>query len=395
MRTPFIWTQLATVAALTACANEPQVHWQGTVDTLPNGAILVSNPATGLWDSATAWHLREDLRIGAAEGEEYELFSWILSVGVDGWDRIYVLDRQALEIRVFDPDGRYVRTIGRPGAGPGEFRNAAGFDFDSQGRLWVVDFSNRRYSVFDTAGAFVTSYPRPIDVSPFPWRGGIVEGAALYDVVHAGPRESRKELLVRFDSAAGYRDTVELPAFAREEFVFTGRTGRSTMSYVMQVPFTPLQHWQLDPRGSVWVGLSDRLAMHRISLAGDTTLIVQGVYDPVPVTAAERDSAIATFDRLREMDGNADPSRVPEHKPAFQSFLVDDQGDLWFVRSLPAGRTGTVMDVFDGDGRYLGAVESDLRIERIPRPVVRRGAFYAVVKDEMTVPYVVRLRIER
>jgi hypothetical protein len=395
MRTRFILAQLTTVALLAACAGQPEVGWQGTVDTLPNGAILVTNPATGLWDSATAWRLREDLRIGAAEGEDWELFTWILTVGVDRWDRIYVLDQQALEIRVFDPDGRYVRTIGKRGGGPGEFRNAAGFDFDGQGRLWVVDFSSPRYSVFDTAGTFLTSYPRSIQVSPFPWRGSFVESGALYDVTGTGSREDRKTFLVRVDTVTGLRDTVELPRYAPEQFVFTARSGGGGSWYSMNIPFAPLQHWQLDPRGFLWVGVSDGLRMHQVTFAGDTTLIVQGVYDPVAVAAAERDSAMATFERFRDMEGSADASRVPEYKPAFQFFLVDDEGNLWFSRSLPAGRTGTVMDVFDGDGRYLGAVETDLHFERTFKPFVRRGALYGVVRDEMTVPYVVRLRIER
>jgi 6-bladed beta-propeller len=36
------------------------------------------------------------------------------------------LERQEEQIRVFDSTGAYVRTIGREGAGPGEFKQAVG-----------------------------------------------------------------------------------------------------------------------------------------------------------------------------------------------------------------------------------------------------------------------------
>src|SRR5215213_2239356 len=45
-----------------------------------------------------------------------------IAVGRDG--SVYVLERQAHAVRVFAPDGRPVRTLGRAGGGPGEFPQA-------------------------------------------------------------------------------------------------------------------------------------------------------------------------------------------------------------------------------------------------------------------------------
>lgn len=94
--------------------------WAGTVDTLSNGAIRVSNPEQGLWDDGEGWRLVEELRIGSMDGEGPELFGNIIGLEVDPLGRIYVADSQAREIRVFDARGHHVRTFGGRGEEPGE-----------------------------------------------------------------------------------------------------------------------------------------------------------------------------------------------------------------------------------------------------------------------------------
>jgi hypothetical protein len=68
--------------------------------------------------------LEEELRIGSVD-DPVQGFSRIGGVAVDGDDLIYVFDSQDAEIRVYEPEGSYLRTIGRRGAGPGEFRGGA------------------------------------------------------------------------------------------------------------------------------------------------------------------------------------------------------------------------------------------------------------------------------
>ncbi len=80
---------------------------------------------------------------------------------------------QAEELRVFDREGRHVRTIGRKGGGPGEFSQIIGMAWRPDGNLWVVDPSNNRISVIDTAGNFVTSHPTGGSFVMMPWPGGV------------------------------------------------------------------------------------------------------------------------------------------------------------------------------------------------------------------------------
>lgn len=88
--------------------------------------------------------LNEVLVIGAEEADSTEyLFGSLTSVvpGPDG--HIYVADRQTSNIRVFDPSGTYVRTLGRRGEGPGEFERIETMAFDASDYLLVWDASLR------------------------------------------------------------------------------------------------------------------------------------------------------------------------------------------------------------------------------------------------------------
>ena len=68
----------------TACAEgTSSARWGGTIDTLKNGAVLVSNPADGTWTDQTAWRLVEEVRIGSVEGAGPETFAQIIDLEVD------------------------------------------------------------------------------------------------------------------------------------------------------------------------------------------------------------------------------------------------------------------------------------------------------------------------
>jgi DNA-binding beta-propeller fold protein YncE len=61
-------------------------------------------------------------------------------------------------ISVFDRTGKFLRTIGRTGTGPGEFRTPHALEFDSRGRLIVADRHNHRIQILTRDGTFIGEY---------------------------------------------------------------------------------------------------------------------------------------------------------------------------------------------------------------------------------------------
>lgn len=62
------------------------------------------------------------VRIGEIMGAQEYTFGFVADVAFGPDSTIYVLDGMNAEVRVFDLDGRHLRTFGRKGQGPGEFQ---------------------------------------------------------------------------------------------------------------------------------------------------------------------------------------------------------------------------------------------------------------------------------
>ena len=58
-------------------------------------------------------------------------------------------------ISKFTKDGKFIKSWGKLGSGPGEFRTPHGLAFDSRGRLFVADRGNVRLQIFDQDGKFL------------------------------------------------------------------------------------------------------------------------------------------------------------------------------------------------------------------------------------------------
>lgn len=392
---------LASCIAATACgdAGAAPLSWRGTVDTLPGGALVVDNPEEGLWSEGERWVLREELRIGRMDGTGPDVFGRIAALAIEEGGRIYVLDAQASEVRVFAPDGTHVRTVGRAGQGPGELQRPAGLALSPSGELWVLDPGNARFTVFDTAGAPLATPARPLGFYVVPWPGGFDRSGTLYDVADV-PATDLREMrlaLVRFTPEVAIADSVGLPARQGSRMILVTRPGMEGAVIGLTDPFASRAVHRLDPRGYVWSALTDRYELVQRDLEGDTARLIRRDVDEILVTAAERDSAVADIRTAIARAGEgarADREpRVPDVKPPIQTFYVDSEGYAW-AEPTRADEEPRRLDVFDPDGRYLGAVALPQRVAASPPPSIGRDVLHAVVRDSLDVPYVVRFRID-
>jgi streptogramin lyase len=315
---------------------------------------------------------------------------------VDRTGRIYVMDRQAQDVRVFGPDGRHVRTIGRRGGGPAEFQGADEIWVDDSLRLWVSDPRSLRLSAFDSAGHLIKDYPRRAPPGHVPRMIGGEASGALWDswgvrFADAVRQQTEAVYLVHGIPA----DTLRFPEFAVPLWTAQRRLGSSTSIYHLPVPFSADQLLTVDPRGGVWRSVSAEYRMTRFTSAGDSVMVVMKPHHPVPVTPQERARAVARYRRdFPDPDASMDPSLIPAVRPAIRAFLIDDRGFVWVATHRDADTAGVAFDVFDPGGHYLGVVPTPVTPQRLrPRPVIRGDGLYFVSTDDLDVQYVVRVRI--
>ena len=260
-----------------------------SVDTLPNGAVRVQNGVVGQLRRSVDWRPVELLRLGAVDDSDLNyVFGDVWDVTLDGKGRLYVLDRQSKNVRVFAETGEHIRTLGRGGGGPGEFNNPIGLTWDGNGHLWVVDVHNARYSVFDTSGAFVRTHPRQVLGYGYPWGGGFDRvGAHLYEpgVVSDPTSGERRSVYLRqlITASVVVTDTFELPSPTGDSEDSSYRVDGENAVFIVPIPYAAQHRWVFDGEGGFWSGMTDQYRFYYTSLNGDTLRVVEAEYDPVPI----------------------------------------------------------------------------------------------------------------
>lgn len=397
MRQSFRWflSLPALSFLLSSCTEAGPPRWTVAVDTLSNGAVHVVNaPPAG---EEEVWRLEEVLRIGTVDEEGPSSFGQVRGLAVTRSGEIVVLDAQAKELRVFSPSGEHLATYGRQGAGPGEMEAPFGLVLAPDDRLWVPDHATSRMSVFSARAGFETSYPLRIYSYGWVWGGVMADDGRVLEPSVMAPPDWKPALRV-YDAGMRQLDSIPLPEPPETAdptdlpnvFAWAAPGGRARGG--VQVPFYPQQRDLLDPEGVFWsVDRGDgSYRIKRWTPGGDTTLVLETRRAPVPVTAPERDSAMAEILEGLEQFGvtKLDASKIPDTKPAVASVFLAEDGKLWV--ETPAPDSLHLYDVYDRAGRHVMTVATSLRIDPWIHPLVRGDTVWALVKDELDVTYVVK-----
>lgn len=377
---------LAWVAVLFCIATATDISGQSSasvsVDTV-NGVIRTSNGPTGIWPRGRGWTIREEFRIGAPDGPEEELFSGPrTSVRLGPHGQIVVLDAVARVLRVFDGQGHFVRNIGRPGPGPGELMSALAMAWDRQNRLWIAESFNGRYSVFDSSGVFIKTVPRPL-------QGAAGRQYLVFDAPDSFIDEGSGLVLARVDTAGTFRDTLApLPRWSGGDlgipFPMPSGFDTSVLGYLPRVV------WTVAPDGTIWFAQSGELRLVQRTPLGDTLRIIDTQH-----RNGRLDRSLERTVHREFAEVGVDPSKYELVWPMVQAIHVLDDGHVLVQIMTEPGRDGNTIDVFDPDGRFLGTLDSPIRINRLGTPALVGDTIVSVVLGDLDVPYVVRATIHR
>ncbi len=159
MTLPHLLPSLLAVLLL-ACATDDSATYGP-----PTFTVVESADTTFIhWESGAEWarapRLREDLRIGAFEGEDHEILGLVseMIVLLDG--SILVFDAQVPILRRYAEDGSYIGAIGQEGQGPGEYgARVRGLGQLPDGRIVLQDMRNHRINVYSAEGESLDSWP--------------------------------------------------------------------------------------------------------------------------------------------------------------------------------------------------------------------------------------------
>ncbi|MDE2677527.1 MAG: 6-bladed beta-propeller [Gemmatimonadota bacterium] len=394
---------LILAAAVSSCVTE-SAGPPALRETLPNGALLVRYPGLPAIDSVgpDVTELHVDLKFGNLAGDDPNLlFGDIRGIQATADGTIYVLDFQATEVRVFDPDGRYLRTIVRRGEGPGEITAANGIVLSGDTLLWIHDHGKWRIIGVDSAGRELRRFNKPVLSYGFRWTGPFDDRGRYWSRTSHSDEELRYPPPPGLSSrtARGYYKSYDLATEAVDS-VYLGE--RSLRSYYYQDAnglwqlqpsrFQAFEMIVVNPSGGFWRANTAAYRIARTGEGGDTLVVIEAGLPALPVTDEDRAAYIEeSAERSPEAGRAAEEvaALMPDTKPILARMFVDDVGRLWVQRVTPADAPA-FYDTYSEDGDYLGSV----RFAFTPAPYsefwVQHGNIYTWVVDEMDVPYVVR-----
>lgn len=402
---------LGLVLMIVACGGETTPAWQGSI-TDSSGITMVQNPAQPLWGPADAWTVAEALRIGTAEGEPEYQFGMLANMAVTSDGRIVVADQQGQHLKVFTPDGAYERTIGKPGAGPGELGLGIAAVIVGPGdTLFVADLGNQRVNVYLIDGTFVRSFRIEIQEGiPLRWEGAR-DGRMVHQIrpvqfpgMPAPPDSSDVIGVRKSDGTIG--DTL-LTVPSGKTFSLGGE--RPELKFFAAEPA-----WALYGSGVIY-GVNDDYRFGVYAPGGALQRVITKPFERQPVTEADQQAIMDALERLWKQFGVPQQAvaqlrqtiQFADNYPAYAQVIEGLDGTIWvqgiqspsklppeqaesFNPQLDLG--ASTWDVFDADGRYLGVVQMPPRFQ----PVRFSGSdIYGIQRDDLDVQYVVKLAVQR
>jgi len=352
--------------------------------------------------SATAagdWVVEEVLSIGTTAGDSLYEFGDVAGVDTDAEGNVYVADTQAGHVRVFDPAGAYLRTIGRPGSGPGELGPLVAGVFVIGSQVVVPDLANRRISRFELDGSFASDE-----------RLDMAQGVpARFDVTTGGRLIAQLRPALPGDEVATVGDPVVTvgPEGAPADTIArlgVGQIVQITGAVPVLRVFAANPMWDSDRSGRLVTAMSDAWRFEVRDLEGAPAHVVSGSFEPVPVTAADQRTVT---DELRGMyQSQGVPPNITQQVidamtfadvlPAFAAVVLGPDETLW-VQTLTGEAALDMRDmgsrtwvVFDASGRPAGEATFPTRFQPVR---VVGDLFYGIARDELGVQTVKVYRV--
>lgn len=408
-----VCTGLIAISSLRCGAGEASDVWGGTVSDSA-GITIVQNPTEGLWAPEEQWTVREDLRIGTATGAPEYQFGMIWDVAVAGGGRIYVLDSQAQHVSVFDADGEFLKTIGRPGDGPGELGpNLRWLMIGSGDTLYVPNTNLQRVQRYLPDGTPTGSFRTPVAQGvAFKWsigpNGNLVSQLRSFAMPGTDAAPDASDVLLSRTGDGTIVDT--LLVLPRGETM--NLSGGLNFNF-----FAPEPVWSIGGDGSIVsaVNSSYRIEVH--SRDGGLARIISKAFERQPVTESDRETLRAMILDMFEQqfrDQGLPPAimdrisvEFADFFPAFNDIRTGPDGTIWvqhiasMERMRAQAEAGTLnvrdlgaptWDVFNPDGRYLGVVTLP---DRFQPSAMTSDHIYGIWRDDLEVQYVLRLELVR
>lgn len=370
--------------------------------------------------------------IGVVKGEDaYQLFRVRSAVQLQS-GVIVVANNGTSELRYYDAQGRHLRTVGRPGDGPGEFRELWYARAIRGDTVVTWDVGQRRVSYFDSNGDLAHSFTADLSehqvhvgehsIPAYPiemvatWDGLLLFHAAAPSSVLSGLRSDGTHDPGAVADDGVYRLDYSLFSVDRTGSVVRAFGPVPAVEWFMSGgirQFRFMGHWfyMAGGRQQFVIG-SGKPYSYQVTSGSDglrrvdTNIPARAISDEIWSRRIQRALPESpSRDRIARLEAMPKPDTMP----SYSALLLDDEDRVWIQeydpdRSAIQYTVGVASDrspepapaqrwsVFELDGRQVGRLELPANVRIMD---ISRGRVIAVAEDEFRVERVQVFSLER
>lgn len=319
-------------------------------------AIAISATAAHVAPATISATLHEQWRL--ADADDSLLIGDIVDAAIDADGNTYLLDFKLQTVAVINPKGALLRTLGRPGDGPGETRMASRLFIEPDGRVGLLDAMSSRLVWFDASGnplpgghlrlnadgsGTVATYDARRCtggyVAAFMVRDEVPQSRAFQVTLARVPDDGTPSIIL-YRAADRAASAVDPLADEADSYNFVWNT------------------WDASRTGTVFVAPDrDRPRILVLPAAGGEPTEFKLVTGRRDRTAAEKAQAAARYAKSR---GDAGP-RIADTEAFVDHLWCDERGQVWVHTPSPEPAVGAgvflAYDVYTEAGVYLQRVE--------------------------------------
>jgi hypothetical protein len=343
-----------------------EAEWAPTIEIV-DGIKVITNPEEPKYGDFT-FDLEEDLVIGDVNDEDY-FFPRRVTPNVDEEGNIYVCDGGNRQVQKYDKNGKYIRTIGRQGQGPGEYMYPSSLFLDDVGNPCVHDSRSLIYYTRDG------NFQKKILLDGFysrllPGPTGTFLGTTQPSARTEGG--AKTSIVQIADNGEPLRTIAEYPveySESQKAFVLHWYTHNIALSQRNDDTF--------------YYGFSKDYKVHVADSEGRTIFVFAKEEEPTSISGEEKE--LTRKDGFFAAIGTNRPEEAivfPGHRPFFVRFMSDDAGRLYVIRSrsiLERDEKTSWVDVFSKEGIYIYRMKWPF----IPS-LIKKGFLYEVRENEET-----------
>lgn len=351
-------------------------EWKGKIREI-DGIKIIMNPEAPMY-SKDVIKFEKELTIGLSEGPSEYLFGDISSYCVDDEENVYVWDFKENQIYMFNNRGKYVRSIGREGQGPGEYQIMSNIQIINKNEIAIFERAKPALIIYAKNGTIIKEIKNLSIANSI---GSYIDADGN---IYMGTSEtyiSDHISLVKLNSK-----------FERIMTITKYYSKTSDKKY----PPQELRYILLPDNNIAWAITSE----YEISIVNSQGKIVKKItkkYKRARLSDAFKDIMLKKTP-IQFRPGLK--TRFADYFPAFNIMCADDDNWLYVETFEKEKATDNIfIDIFDGEGRYIARNSLKIGEELTPRQegklVIKKNKIYVKDFNEDGFPVITRYLIKK